>query len=181
MAKAAQVGGFLKREELKKLLIEAIRLKEITRAGWIRAGVKQPESVAAHSWGVAWLVLVLSPKKINRDRAVAIAVLHDLAEVHAGDITPHDGITRKEKNDLEAQAIEELFRNQPELAELHTLWQEYVNGESPEARFVKACDKLDMALQAERYTSIDDSLDLKEFIDSALAKLEGSDLIDLVD
>ena len=75
MAKAAQAGGFLKREELKKLLIEAIRLKEIERAGWIRAGVKRPESVAAHSWGVAWLVLVLSPKEINRDRAVAIAVL----------------------------------------------------------------------------------------------------------
>lgn len=169
------------RDELKKLLIESIRLKEVTRAGWIRAGVKQPESVAAHSWGVAWLVLVLSPVKINRDRAVAIAVLHDLAEVHAGDITPHDGITHGEKKNLEAQAIESLFKNQPEFSELHSLWQEYVNGESPEARFVKACDKLDMALQAERYAAIDDSLDLKEFIDSALAKLEGSDLIDLVD
>ena len=181
MAKTTEKGDFLTRDELQTLLIEAIRLKEVTRAGWVRAGVEQPESVAAHSWGVAWLVLVLSPEKINRDRAVSIAVLHDLAEVHAGDITPHDGISHGEKKHREAQAIDELFKKRPELSDLHALWQEYVTGESPEARFVKACDKLDMALQAKRYAKIDETLDLKEFIDSALAKLEGSELIELVD
>ncbi len=35
--------------ESKDALIEALGLKDVVRAGWVRAGVKQPESVAAHS------------------------------------------------------------------------------------------------------------------------------------
>ena len=34
----------------KDALIQALGLKSVLRAGWVRAGVKQPESVAAHSW-----------------------------------------------------------------------------------------------------------------------------------
>ena len=39
-----------------------------------------------------------------------------------------------------------------------------------EAKFVKACDKLDMALQATLYSLEDHSFNPKEFIDSALRK-----------
>ena len=43
------------------VLLEALRLKRLKRAGWVRKGVPDPESVAGHSWGVSWLVLVLLP------------------------------------------------------------------------------------------------------------------------
>ena len=53
---------------LRARLLEALALKELPRAGWVRERVQQPESVAAHSWGVAWLVLVLCPEHINREQ-----------------------------------------------------------------------------------------------------------------
>ena len=79
-------------DALRDRLSAALALKALPRAGWVRAGVRHPESVAAHSWGVAWLVLVLCPPALDRGRALAIAVAHDLPEVTVGDITPHDGV-----------------------------------------------------------------------------------------
>ncbi|MCB9742496.1 MAG: HD domain-containing protein [Alphaproteobacteria bacterium] len=152
--------------ELRERLLEVLDLKALPRAGWVRVGVPAPESVASHSWGVAWLVLALCPPGLDRGRALAIAVLHDLAEVRVGDITPHDGVPEALKHAREAEAMRGLLAPLPGGEELMALWQEY--GESPEGRFVKACDKLDMALQAARYA---ETADTREFIDAALAKL----------
>jgi len=165
--------------DLKAVLVEALALKALPRAGWIRAGVAQPESVAAHAWGVSWLVLVLCPDGVDRGRALAIAVAHDIAEVRCGDITPHDGVSAEEKQAKEEAAMEGLASGLPQGSDVVDLWREYEAGESAEARFVKACDKLDMALQAQRY-SAEQGLDLTEFIDSALSKLGDSDLAALV-
>ncbi len=156
--------------ELRSRLVEALGLKDLPRAGWVRAGVRDPESVAAHSWGVAWLVLVLCPPELDRGRALAIAVLHDLPEVRVGDLTPHDGVAAADKSTREASALAELVAGLPSGDELQALWGEYEHGSSAEGRFVKACDKLDMALQAARYEA-DQGLALGEFVDSALARL----------
>lgn len=152
---------------LRARLIEALALKELPRAGWVRAGVRSPESVAAHSWGVAWLVLVLCPPHLDREKALCIAIVHDLAEVRVGDITPHDGVAPHDKHAREQAAFAALNTGLP--VDLMPFAQAY--GSTPEGRFVKACDKLDMALQAQRYTA-EQGLALQEFIDSALSKLD---------
>jgi putative hydrolase of HD superfamily len=136
----------------------------------VRAGVRAPESVAAHSWGVSFLVLVLCPPDLDRGRALAIATLHDLAEVRAGDITPHDGVPPEEKTRREAEAMRALIADLPGGDDLYTLWREYEDASSPEGRLVKALDKLDMALQAAAYAARD-GLDPGEFVDSALDRL----------
>ncbi len=156
---------------LRELLLEALGLKELARAGWVRAGVARPESVAAHSWGVAWLVLALCPPELDRGRALAIAVLHDLAEVRVGDLTPEDGVEEAEKSRREARAMRGLLGGLDRGDELEALWRDYEAAGSPEARLVKACDKLDMALQAARYQGAT-GLDLSEFVSSALDRLE---------
>ena len=162
---------------MRERLIEALALKALPRAGWVRVGVRQPESVAAHSWGVAWLVLVLCPEELDRGQALAIAVVHDLAEVRVGDLTPGDGVAPGEKADRERRAFAELVADLPDAEELVALQAAY--GRSPEGRFVRACDKLDMALQAARYAA-ETGLDLEEFVDSALAKLPEGALRELV-
>ena len=63
-------------------------------------------------------------------------------------------------------------------AELEALWLEYEHASTPEGRFVRSCDKLDMALTATMYAS--DGVDTDEFVASALAKLAGSDLARLI-
>lgn len=61
-------------------------LKDVARSGWVLRGIERPESVADHSWGTAYLCLLLAPAGIDRERSVAMALVHDLAEVETGDI-----------------------------------------------------------------------------------------------
>jgi putative hydrolase of HD superfamily len=172
------VSGSTGEPILRERLAEALLLKELPRAGWLRAGVTDPESVAAHSWGVAWLVLVLCPPDLDRGRALAIAVLHDLAEVRTGDITPHDDVAAEDKRQRERAAFDDLVAPLAKGDELAVLWREYDEASSPEGRFVKACDKLDMALQAHRYR-LDQGIDTAEFVASALGALDDATLADL--
>jgi phosphatidate cytidylyltransferase len=70
-------------ESLLRFFEHAMRLKATKRAGWQRCGVRECESVADHTFGVALLALFL-PKSlglnVDRDRCVALALVHDLAE-----------------------------------------------------------------------------------------------------
>ncbi len=165
--------------ELKSRLLEILQLKQLPRSGWLRIGVRSPESVAAHCWGVAWLVLALCPPEIDRGRALAMAVLHDLAEVRTGDLTPHDRIAQERKRHNESRALERLLMPLAKAKQLHELWQDYENGASAEGLFVKACDKLDMALQAEFYRQ-QQQVPTDEFVDSALAQLDRSELTAII-
>lgn len=153
-------------DDLKRILLESLALKELPRTGWLRAGIANPESVASHSWGVAWLSLVLCPANLDRGRVLEMATIHDLAEVRVGDITPHDTVSRDDKHRMEDEAMNDLLEVMCHRNELKALWDEYEAGVSKEARFVRAMDKLDMALQAQRYGG------LEEFIDSALESLD---------
>jgi putative hydrolase of HD superfamily len=148
-------------------LLAAAALKDVARAGWVRAGVPAPESVAAHTWGVAWLVLAIAPPSLDRARALTYALLHDLAEARVGDLTPHDGVSREEKHRREAEAIEVLLAGRPDLA---AAWADYERRADAEARFVHQLDRLDMALQADRYAEAT-GLDLREFLRSADAAI----------
>lgn len=144
-----------------ELLAEALGLKHLDRAGWTRVGVTRPESVASHSWSMALAALIRCPAGLDRERVLAMAILHDLAEVRVGDITPHDGVPREEKKHREREAAAALFAGHPELL---ALWTEAELGQSPEARYVKKLDNLDMGFQAERYMT--HGHDVSEFLDA---------------
>jgi putative hydrolase of HD superfamily len=168
-------------ETLRHALRRALSLKEVDRAGWLRVGVEAPESVAAHSWGVCYLVLALCPERegFDRGKALAMAVIHALAATTPGDITPHDGVERDEQVRREAHALQALVAPLRNNEELHRLWQEFEEGSSREGRFVRACDKLDMALQAQRYAEWQ-GYDTSEFIESALESIDDEDLKSLI-
>ena len=139
----------------KEALKEALGLKDVTRAGWILAGVQNPESVASHSWGMALLATQLCPQELNLQRVLELCILHDIAEVHVGDITPHDNVSVEEKHRLESEAIQHMGIDAAEA------FAEYEAQQSEESKFVRYLDKLDMGLQAEIYE--DQNLDLSEF------------------
>lgn len=150
---------------MRALAQAVLALKHVDRAGWLRVGIQSPESVAAHSFGVATLGLILCPPELDRDRVVAIALLHDLAEAVVGDITPHDGVSVDEKRRRERNAAAELFAARPDL---WALWEDYEQNRSPEAHFVHELDKLDMGLQAQVYG---EEADTAEFLASARTKI----------
>ena len=90
---------------------------------------------------------------------MTLALIHDLPEVIAGDITPHDDVTKVEKKAREHQSATELLNTT-----MLDLWHEYEANLTPEAEFVHAMDKIDMALQAMVYQTVTDTT---EFLVSA--------------
>lgn len=150
----------------RTLALEALGLKQVDREGWKRVGVSAPESVAGHAWGVALLALLRCPPELDRHRLLAMAVLHDLAEVRVGDLTPYSGVSREEKHRREREVMAELLAGRPDLL---ALWEEAEAGESAEARLLKELDRADMGLQAERYAAT--GVDVSEFRASSAASL----------
>ena len=90
--------GVTMRDNLREIL----RLKNIGRAGWIRAGVEHPESVAAHSWGMSMLALKLTPEHLDLVRVLSLCIVHDIPEVRVGDLTPHDDTSNKARDEHNA-------------------------------------------------------------------------------
>ena len=155
------------RDELKEIL----GLKNVLRAGWVKAGITSPESVAAHSWGMSMLALKLAPKELNLARVLSLCIIHDIPEVRVGDLTPHDDTSTKAQDELKA-----MTEMAPEWV---GLFEEYEQGQTPEAKFVKQLDKLDMALQAEIYQA-EFGISLEEFIESARLRIDDEVLKNLL-
>ena len=157
---------------MRDRLLEYLALKQLPRTGWVRSNVEHPESVAAHSWGMAILALRLAPKELDLIKVLSMCLVHDLPEVIVGDLTPHDNLSNKAE--MERNAMKQLA---PEWLEL---FEEYEAGESKEAKFVKQIDKLDMGLQAILYQN-EQGLDLAEFLASAKAKILDPDLLRILE
>jgi putative hydrolase of HD superfamily len=145
-------------------------LKQLFRQGWLQRGVPHArcESVAEHTFAVAVLALFLADAHfpdLNAAKVLRMALLHDFGEIYAGDITPADGIDRGDKQRLEQQAVRQVLHKLPRGAAYVALWEEYERGTSPEARFVRQIDRLEMALQASVYEH-QALTDLSEFFTS---------------
>lgn len=139
-------------EAIIALLREAGRLKRLPRAGWVEAGVRDPESVADHSYRVALLSMLLSDQAgVDTLKTMRMAVLHDLAEAVTGDLTPRQKMAGHEA--AESSAFRGLVSEVP--AEQRRLYihimDEYSASETVEAALVHAADKLEMVLQAQEY------------------------------
>ncbi|WP_435317408.1 HD domain-containing protein [Haloarchaeobius sp. TZWSO28] len=135
-------------------LLSALALKDEQRTGWQLRGIADPESVAAHSWGVAYLTLLFAEQAdVDPDRALRLAVVHDVAEAETGDWATRadetaDTYDPAEKEAAEAAAAADLLAD---FDHAHDAWAEYEARGTPEARFVKDMDLVDMCLQAVVY------------------------------
>ena len=138
----------------------AYELKDERRTGWQLRGVDDPESVAAHSWGVAYLVVAFGDRfrdelpGVDLDRALRLAVVHDVAEALTGDVATRadetaDPIDREAKAAAEREAMATLADPLP--ARIADAFATYEARETPEAVLVKECDLLDTCVQAVVY------------------------------
>lgn len=145
-----------------------MRLKRLFRQGWLKRGIPEElcESVAEHSFGVAMLALLVPAEGVDRGRALLLALVHELGETYAGDITPVDGVPPEEKSRRERDALIRALDGHPEADRFLALWEEFEAGTTPESRFVRELDRLEMGLQAALYKAEGSTL-MEEFFDSA--------------
>ncbi|WP_336136149.1 HD domain-containing protein [Natronomonas amylolytica] len=132
-------------------LASAYDLKDEGRTGWQLRGIERPESVAAHSWGVSLLVVRFCPSDLDRERALELAAVHDVAEAEVGDIATRAETDAQTVDEAEKECRERAAMDGPLAGlgeDIREVWEEYEARESPEARFVKDMDLLDTCLQA---------------------------------
>ena len=117
--------------------------------------------------------------KLDCLRLLKMLILHEFGETgKAGDITPTDGITAKEKHRMEKETVIALFKDFPNGESYIALWEEFEEGKTNEARLAKAIDKLEMCMQAKIY-SLQHNKDLQEFFDRAREQMQFSEVLAL--
>ena len=160
-------------------------LKKTQRKGWKeKVGIINPESVADHSYGVAIMAMIFSDiGNMDTVKIVKMALLHDLAESIIGDFMPHE-ISKENKQVLENQTMKEILSKlPPDLTnQYHFLWEEYTEGKSKESILLHEIDKLEMAIQAAKYSGEGFSKDkLQEFIESSRKQIKSKELLTVLD
>ena len=155
--------GFLK---------EVGKSKRLLRSGWIREKVNDPESVAEHSFRVGVLAMVLSDAiKVDKDKLIKMALLHDLAEITTGDVITEcwailDIKKRDEKEKAERESIYRVFQKISEGKKYQLIFDEMINRVTPEAKIFWQLDKLEMAIQAYEYEK-EQKINLEEFFETS--------------
>lgn len=142
-------------QDLIKLLKISGTLKQTKRTGWVDIGVKQPESVADHTFGTAFLCMIYADlENMDALKLLRMALIHDLPEAVIGDLMPKQ--KNPETKEKEETAIREILSLLPEghRETFLAVWKEYKEGESREAKAVKQLDKIEMALQAAEYEKL---------------------------
>ena len=156
--------------DLDKVIRDFLTLKKIRRTGWQLRGIRDGESIADHCFGVVFLTHFLSPivnANIDRNKAVSIAIVHEIGETRVGDI-PYVALKYFQNKDIiETEAIEDVLTplGKEITKESLDLFKEFEEGTSIEGRFVKAIDKLEMLTTAAEYEKAGFS-GLKDFWDN---------------
>lgn len=144
-------------KKILKLFLTLQWAKELPRQGFIAMGFKRSEadSVAAHSWTTAMLVYLLASElkktgtKIDVDKAVKMALFHDMAETIVGDVgTFVKGMAKGAFAPIEKEGLRWLVADLPSNKEIMNLVQEYMERKTVEARICKVADNLDALAQA---------------------------------
>jgi putative hydrolase of HD superfamily len=134
---------------LYKFIRAAEKLKTELRHSYSSQGRR--ESVAEHSWRLCLMVEVLAEetKGLFLDKCLKMALIHDLPEIIAGDSYQLDLIKNAGKYEREKTAISYLTGLLVEntSGEIMDLWLEFEEGKTPESRFVRLLDRLEVLIQ----------------------------------
>ncbi|OYU46745.1 MAG: phosphohydrolase [Burkholderiales bacterium PBB4] len=124
-------------------------LKHTLRSGHTSNG--RPESTAEHTWRLCLMAMVFQHEFASLDfaKVLKLCVIHDLGEAISGDIPAIAQHAMPDKSAKERADLVTLMQALPSdiAAEFLTLWDDYENRSSDEARMVKGLDKLETILQ----------------------------------
>lgn len=141
MNKLDKIAGFLKEMEQLKLVERCFDLSNSSRK----------ENCAEHSWHMCLMLMALEKDIPGVDflKVYKMIILHDLVEIHEGDVYFTDDETRKGKSEREKEAASKIFNALPDdlNQEFLALWNEFEERKTKEAKLAQALDKIQAVLQ----------------------------------
>ncbi len=138
-------------ERILRFLEVSDQLKTIERACYLTTG-EGLETDADHTWHTGLFALLLHrdlARHVDLGHVLALLTVHDLVEIYAGDTFGYDAASRRDKPQREAAAADRLFGMLPAdlAATMRGWWEEFEAARTPEARFAKAMDRLQVLAQ----------------------------------
>lgn len=132
-------------QQIVDFILELDKLKGVTRKTR-PLGLGRYENSAEHSWQIALLALSLAPHAaaaIDLNRVIQMLLVHDIGEIETGDTMVYAEEGWEARKAAERAAVTRIFAMlpAPQGAPLLSLWQEFEDGDTPEARFAHAADR----------------------------------------
>jgi putative hydrolase of HD superfamily len=129
---------------------ELFLLKEVERRSRVKG---RYESSAEHTWSCMILAQYFIPKVsqfLDEKKVMKMLLYHDLIEIESGDTFFFDDNLTKEQSRKEHLALEKMKKRVPKSLsnDFLSLWQEFEENTTPEAKFSQAIDKLDPIIQS---------------------------------
>lgn len=133
-------------EQQIEFILEVDKLKNIIRQNYLADGSRK-EDDADHSWHLALMCAILSEhsnEKIDVVRTMTMVLIHDIVEIDAGDTYAYDAVANTSKREREVMAADRIFNLLPkdQAEELRSIWDEFEEGATPEAKFAASLDRL---------------------------------------
>ncbi len=143
-------------KEIAKFLYEMGQLKRVKRSGWWIAGIKDPESVAEHSFRTAVIAYILADLEgRDPDKVASMALFHDMAEARTNDA---HRIVRRYANwkNVDGRAVGDQSKRLPDriAKKIVSRLSELEEGASPDARIARDADLLECLVQAREYQTL---------------------------
>lgn len=140
-----------------KLLKQIEFIKEIDKIKYVQRKTKlfnsdRPENDAEHSWHLAVMAMVLSEhanQSVDLLKVIKMVLIHDIVEIDAGDTFIYDTEKNHTNTEVERLAAQRIFGILPaeQAEELIALWEEFEAGQTHDAQFARAMDRLEPLLQ----------------------------------
>ncbi len=131
--------------QILDFMVEIEKLKGVLRKSR-PVGLKRHENSGEHSWHVCISALMLkdyADESININRVIKMLLIHDLGEIDAGDKIVYESETAEQKN-KEWNGVKRVLDMLPNRQgeEYLALWEEFELGESADAKYAKAIDRI---------------------------------------
>lgn len=138
-------------EKCFEFILELEKLKAVVRKTK-PLGLERYENSAEHSWQICILAFILArfaAEKVNTEKVIKMLLIHDVGEIDAGDVFFFDEEERTKVVEKEVRAVKRIFGILPNEieGELLEIWNEFENGETKEAKFARAIDRVMPILQ----------------------------------
>lgn len=160
-------------------LLEMGMLKRAKRSGWWIAGVKDPETIAEHSFRVGLIGSVLAMMEgADPAKTALLGLWHDTQETRVGDI-PHVGRRYLDAASNEKVTADQVSAAHPAVrAGARRIVEEYEHGDSLEVVCAHDADKLECLIQAVEYRE-QGYANVQAWIDSSIEKLKTASALEL--